>query len=458
MARNQRAIAQYRPNVGDRIDRQTTIQGAVNASSETHRFLEYQNRPMALPVIRLDINLPIYRMANFRTRTAQLRHIHDNDADEGFFGSGEENESAQTAQHAILVDFARRGRPGSIVPIMQELEGEQQRDPLLITREGVVVNGNRRLAAMRELFTSNAERFRHFSHADCAVLPAGITPEEILELEVRLQMQAETKLPYGWIEEAIAIREMRSSRKDTAHIATLMKKRPKEIETAEQALTEADIYLKDWLREPDRYERVEEAEQFFRDLAKALNSVEGDMREMKRRIAWMLLSHQDKLEERIYAYRFSFDQQTDDVISALQERLDIDTAEISNPHGTESGDDPMYVDLEEETDDGTNSSLQGLIDAFDDPSKREAVAAELADVCITINERNREQTLGNQALTAIRTANTKLTSVELSRAEPETYKPIGAQLATIRSQVERLEKELLKYAPSTSSGDEDADE
>ena len=443
-------MTQYLPNVRDRLDRQTTIRDAVAATTAKHRFREYQNRPTDLPAVRLDINLPIYRMANFRTRTTQLRHIYDHRLTDDFFRVGEENQSAQTVQHAILVEFANQGRDGSIVPIMGELETEEQREPLLITSEGVVVNGNRRLAAMRELLTRDRSRFRHFSHADCAVLPTNITPEEILEIEVRLQMQAETKLPYGWIEEAIAIREMYYSGKNTAHVATLMKKKPREVETAERALTEADIYLKDWCREPNRYEHVEDAQQFFGDLAKAVNGLEGDMLEMKRRIAWMLLSNQHKLEGRIYGYRFSFEGQTEEVVSALSERLGIDDTGTSNGSGTNDGDDSLDIDFGE-TENGTDAPLQDLIEVFDDPAARETVATELADVCITISQRNRQQSVGNQALGAIRTANTKLMSVDLSKAEPGTYGPIGAQLSAVRSRVESLEEELLKYAPSESS-------
>ena len=98
---------------------------------------------------------------------------------------------------------------------MSELETEEQREPLLITMNGVVVNGNRRLAAMRELFTERPGEFKHFSHVDCAVLPASITPHEMRETEVRLQMRPETKLPYGWIDGSIAIQEMIDSGQDT---------------------------------------------------------------------------------------------------------------------------------------------------------------------------------------------------------------------------------------------------
>ena len=439
-------MSTYIVNVSLRHERKTLIDQASAAAKDTYTIYEYQNKRTDLPVIRIDIGQPIYRMANFRTRTAQIQYIHVREVPADFFRSGQENDSAQRAQHDLLVAFAVRGSP-SITPIMDQLHAEEQRQPLLITSEGVVVNGNRRLAAMRELFTEDPVRFSNFAYADCAVLPASVTPNEIVEIEVRLQMQRETKLPYGWIEESIAIREMLDEGMQTAYVADLMKKRPREVQAAERALTEADIYLKEWLRDPQNYQQVEGAAQFFNDLAKALVGAEGEMQDVKRRIAWTLLSNADHLPGRIYDYGFSFDKKTDEVVAELTERLSIDpasTTTVDDDTG-EYGQDSLEVDFGES---GADASLGKLIGAFDDPDQRETVGEELVDVCVSINERTRQLRIGNQALTAVRTANTKLMSVDLSKADPKTYDPIRAQLKAIREQVTALEHALAKYAHS----------
>ena len=365
-------MAMYQVNIRCPHEREAVIADAVKASAETHTLYEYQNKRSDLPVVRIEGNLPIYRMSNFRTRTAQLKHIQERIVPEDFFWAGQENDSAQDAQHKILVEFATKGRAISIVPIMRQLEDEEQREPLLITCRGVIVNGNRRLAAMRELFIRDPSRFRHFSHVDCAVLPENITPEEIIEIEVRLQMRAETRLPYGWIEESIAIREMLRAGKKPAYVADLMKKRPKDVATAERALTEADIYLKEWVREPNKYELVEEAQQAFSDLAKAVNGVEGEVLEIKRRFAWTLISADpNRLDGRLYGYNFSFDNKTDEVISALSDRLSIDLTAAASREGSNNEDDGIDIDFDDEN--GAETSLDNLIEAFDDPdpSQRE---------------------------------------------------------------------------------------
>ena len=435
-------MSSYIVNVSLRRDRETQIDQSKSTATDVHTIYEYQNKRSELPVVRLDIGVPIYRLVNFRTRTAQIKHIHERELSNDFFSAGQENESAQRDQHDILVSFAERGRAASVTPIMEQLVSEEQREPLLITSEGVVVDGNRRLAAMRELFTQDPGQYKHFAYVDCAVLPSSITPSEIIEIEVRLQMRPETRLPYGWIEESIAVREMLNEGSQTSYVANLVRKTPKEIQTAERALTEVDIYLKEWLNEPDSYERVEDAEQFFRDLAKALMDVEGEMLEVKRRIAWTLLLNSDRLQGRIYDYSFSFDKQTEEVIAELSERLPIGDEGQSSTEGEDESEDPIEIDLGESV---SEQSVERLIGAFDDPDRREEIGEQLVDVCVTINERRRQEKVGNQALAAIRTANTKLMSVDLSKADPTTYTAIRAQLVAVGEQVTALDRSLAKY-------------
>lgn len=438
-------MSSYIVNVSMRLERETLIAQSINASNDTYTFYEYKNQRSELPVVRLDTGVLVYRLANFRTRTAQIKHIHERELASDFFSSGQENESAQRDQHDILVTFAEKGRASSVTPIMEWLLSEEQRAPLLITSEGVVVNGNRRLAAMRELLTKNPAQFSHFAYVDCAVLPSSVKPSEIREIEVRLQMRPETRLPYGWIEESIAVREMLTQGSPISYVAELMKKKRKEIQTAERALTEVDIYLKEWLNDPESYQQVEDAEQFFNDLAKALLGTEGEMLEAKRRIAWTLLSNADQLPGRIYDYGFSFDRQTDEVIAELIKRLPIEQDEKPGSEASDGSEDTLEIDIGNSV---SELSVERLIGKFDDPNQRETIGTQLIDVCVTMNERNRQGKVGTQALVAIRAANTKLMSADLSKADPITYAAIDAQLLAVGEHVTTLQRSLSKYTVS----------
>ena len=382
-------------------------------------------------------------MHNFRTRTAQLKYIHDHKKPADFFSAGQDNESTQQAQHEMLLVFAKEGRSGSISPIFEELQSEEQREPLLITSGGVVVNGNRRLAAMRELFTEHPGEFRHFSHVDCAVLPDSVTSDEIREIEVRLQMRPETKLPYGWVDESLAVRELLDSGKKIEYVADLMNKRRKDVERAANALTEAEIYLKEWLREPGEYQYVEDAEQFFNDLAKAMDGKRGEALELSRRIAWALISNSKSLARRVYDYNFSFDRRTDEVASALSDRLGIDlTVQSGSQDGEAQGE--LDVDFgEEEAEEG--ASLEPLIEVFDNADERKKVTDELIAVCDTILEQDRQGEIGRRALASVQAANTKLQEVDLPKADPGTYAAIDTQLDSVIARANALKTSLQAY-------------
>lgn len=433
----------YQTNTRPLEEREELVKNAREASElekrETYPFYEFQNTLHNLPIIRLEIGVLVYRMLNYRTRTAQLQYIHDREKSKDFFETGQENEEAQQAQHDLLVGYAKRGREGSVVPIFEELQKQEQREPIIITTSGVVVNGNRRLAAMRELFTDNPDIFPHFSHANCAVLPGSATPEEIRETEVRLQMQSETKLPYEWINECLAIKELSSSNKSYEYIASLMNKKERDVKIADQALSEVDMYLREWVGTPGEYEIVEGGEQYFKELVKGLDKKQGNQLEIRRRFAWALFGHKN-LRTRAYDYKFSFNNHTDEIVNSLANRLDVDlTPQDKTDTG---GEDDLEVSIE---DGNETTSFTPLIDLFNDKSKRETVANELVAACNNFMDIARQGEIGKRALEAIKSANSKLQEVDFSKADPSTYRAIGSQLDNVIKQAKKLKKELNPY-------------
>lgn len=440
----------YEPQFRIPDEREVEIAEAMKESKSSYTFHEYQNQRIELKIIRLDVNLPTYRLKNFRTYADQLKYIQDTNVADDFFATGQENESAQRVQHDILVKFAEQGRSNSIVPIKVQLETEEQREPLLITSHGVVVNGNRRLAAMRELYIEDPSQYRQFSHIDCAVLPSNVTPQEILEIEVRLQMRADTKLPYSWISECSAIRELMNSGKTNSQVAELMSKKPKDVETSLKALIEVDLFLKDWLNRANHYEIVEDSEQAFKDLARAVAGLEeGELLDMKRRIAWVLFSNPEELAaERLYSFNFSFNEATSDVIDSLAQQLSIDLTASEPTKKLDDTDDDMELDFSEIGSDnrknGSGRSLENLIAAIDDtnPNRREHIKTTLIAVCNSIYEQRKQHKTGNQALDYIKRANSSLMSADLSKADSSTYEAIGEQLEAIGKRVKALQNSL----------------
>lgn len=431
-------------------ERKSDIQTRVDNSEQLYAFYEYQNTETQLKVIRVAIDSLLYRVSNYRTRTAQLRYIRDNHKPETFFSAQQENESVQQAQHGLLIALTERGK-NSVTSITEVLMTEGQREPLLITIDGIVVNGNRRLAAMRELYQSDNSQYDSFSHVNCAVLPHGATPEELRETEVRLQMRPETKLPYSWIDEAMAVSDLLEAGKTPRYVAKLMRKRITTIERTIAALSEVDIYLEEGLQKPGHYHEVEEAAQLFRDLAGALASKDGTEKEVSRRMAWVLLQHADKFGRRIYDFNFIFSGQTSEVVSSLVDELGSDVLQPTHGSRADSmtegmtNDASLTIGLDTFTDsDVADDSMPSILAVLQDGKHEAEIVDAIVEVSTSIRERNQEETKQRAARVALTTIAKKLKEVRLSNAHPSTYAAIADLLQTIVEYTSVLQEKLEK--------------
>jgi hypothetical protein len=436
----------YTVNVKPAHIREAQIAERATESNKTEPFYEYQSQSHDLPIIFLPLNLPIYRMANFRTRTAQQAYARREGKPTDYFASGEENEAAQQRQHEFLLKYANTGREGSVAPIIDVLKAEGQRQPILITRRGVVVNGNRRLAAMRSLFDEDPNLYREFTTVKCQLLPASATEKDIIEVEVRLQMKQRTELDYDWINECIAIRELRDSGRPMKELMALMNKKKVEIDDAINALTEADLYLVDWLNSGGDYETIEDAKQLFFDIGESVKSKTGEAQEVSRRIAWLLADRRSKLKRRVYDFKPMFGKKADEVAAKLAERFGVELDESS------PSDDGDSEDFSVDIDGNAGPTLRPLISLIDDATRRDEVSDQLVEVCEGIIEIERGKRDGEMPLNLIQTANGKLSEVDMTRAAPDSLNAIGKQLDAIQVNVDRLRGFLERQRAETKTG------
>jgi hypothetical protein len=436
----------YKVSVRPQHERREFISTQV-ATSQVGTYTSYdvyEGATTPLPIIRLPLGLPIYRMANGRTQTHQLAFIAEKKYGADYFQSGEENETAQQIQHEILRKFAREGSE-SITPIIDELERTRQTEPLLITPAGVVVNGNRRMAAMRELYADRQADFPTFANVQCAVLPT-LTPEQVDDLEIRLQMTPETKLPYGWIDECLKIKKQMTAGRKEDEIARVMRKKKNEITRALSALNFSEIYLKDWCKKPRDYRAVEAGEQFFHDLVTRLRGKDGALLDANMKMAWILFDNRQGLGGRIYDFNKVLGEKATEVLASLADRLEIDSSTSSAVGETM---DDLEINLgDEET---TGTSYSSLIAALDDEERREEIADALRAVCQTIIDAKKTAQEGSSAVIAIRDANTRLAEVDLTRADPKTYDGIDRQLDEIVRRASELKDKIKTYKSSGGS-------
>lgn len=431
----------YGVKLKSRAEREAKIAAGIAAATRTYDFYDFRNQKMALPVVRVDIDLPIYRMRNFRTFVDQRAFLRKASKPDDFFQSGQENESVQQIQHDLLVTQAKKER-GSVVAVIDVLEKEKQREPLLMTHSGVMVNGNRRLAAMRELYGNDPKTNAEFSHVDCMVLPADATPEEIVDIEASLQGKPETRLDYDWIGDAELISELIAMGRSPEKVAQQLNRKEKEIRNAIQALAEADIYLSEWAKAPGEYDRVrEDAEQFFKDLPNLLENKPNAMQDASRAIAWTLFDNKEKLGGRLYAFNVAFGKRAADVLDRVAGELDIEIA-VPDP-GANDSDTSFAVDVDEDAAEG--GGLGQVVATLRDPALRVKTAEIVLDAARDILELERGERTGSAALRAATAANSKLAEIDLSKAAPQTYDAIGKQLEAVVKKAGDLKTRLQGY-------------
>lgn len=430
----------YQVRLVDRAEREARIDLAIKSAEKREDFDFFRDQTTSLPVVRLPIELPVYRMENFRTYSEQAEYVVREGAESDYFHGGQERESVQQVQHEILAKLAAKGKANSVVPVIDVLEREGQRERLLITARGVVVNGNRRLAAMRELYSRDPQVFHQFSHVNCIVLPLDATAADVLEIEAILQARPETRLDYDWIGDAQLLTAMLEVKGSVDAVAKRLGRKAAEVRNALQALAEADMYLKEWAKAEHEYRRVaEDGEQFFKDMPSLLNGKSPQLEEASRAIAWALFDNRGKLDGRVYNYNVVIGKRAEDVLERLSDEIGVPIPDGQTTSSPVTPDDDFEIEIGAED---TAGDYRELINALQDQEKRDESVEALIDICTSIVESEKDKKSGNAALKAIASANAKLAEVDLSRADPSTYAAIEKQLSAISTRTSRLQATL----------------
>jgi hypothetical protein len=403
-----------------RADREAKLKKHLASPQGEEEFYDFRSQKMRLKVVRVEINLPIYRMENFRTYTDQHEYIAKEKLDAEYFLKGQELQSVQQQQHELLRRLSEKG------PIIDVLAKDGQREAILISSTGVVINGNRRLAAMRELGVD---------YVDCMVLPADATADEIVEIEANLQAKPETKLDYDWIGDAQLINRLVHMGRTTKEIADKLNRSEGDIKNTLQALVEADIYLRDWAGAPGEYSRVrDDAGQLFKDLPKLVAGKDQALQQASRAIAWSLFENRDKFGGRIYAFNAAIGKLAADVLDRLSKDLEVPISA--------SGDNSVGGEIEIDFSEENEVDYTALIGRLRDDSTKDEAIDGLVEACQAAIDAQAGKNSTKAALKAITQAHTKLASVDVSTAAPETRPGIIKQLESIANLVGKLQEKM----------------
>lgn len=423
----------YNIRMRPRAEREAMIAKRVEASDEFGETIyDFRSDKFTPKVISLPIDVPVYRMENCRTFSAQQTEIAREGLSKEFFEKGQELTTAQQSQHEILARLAKQGTD-SVTPIISVLEKDGQRETILITSTGVVVNGNRRLAAMRELMTrKDGSIDDRFSNIKCAVLPPDVTRDEIDDIEADLQARPQTKLDYDWIGDARLIRRQVGKNRSTKEVADRLRRSKTDIENVLQALDEADLYLSEWVRKPGEYDLLQDGQQIFADIPKAIAKKDANLQNASRAIAWSLYENRDRISGRVYRFNAAFGKLAPQVLEILEDQLNLpaggDESQINDDDFT------IYID-----NDGLGKNYALIIETLRDQDARDETIATLIEACETAIELDKGQKNEEAALKALAQINSKVMAIDISAAGTPTLQAILKQIASIRKGLDKIE-------------------
>ena len=230
----------------------------ANAGETTH-FVPSETGYLEVPIVKIDQKYLVYRVNNGRvlsemTSTALTRKTTLDD-----LKAIAETAEIQHILHEILIKKSRDPKG----PIYFELERHAlQTDPLLIQQNGVVINGNRRLAAMRDLLSREDESYKQFTHVRVAVLPENLSDNEIEFIEAALQMAPDLKLDYGWINRRLKLRQHADNLGHERVVNAYGFQKADAIDRELGELQLAEEYL-EWIGQPLQFTLVDDQEDAF---------------------------------------------------------------------------------------------------------------------------------------------------------------------------------------------------
>src|SRR5690625_463988 len=251
-------------------------------------FVPWRGGYLTANVITLPQEMLLYRVDNGRLIAEMQEYLQKQSLDWATWRERQEEHATQVKLHELLLEKARVAAG----PIYQELERQAQRlERLLVSSDGVVVNGNRRLAAMRELLRHDPERYGGFQTIQAAVLPAETQPADLEFIEAALQMAPETKLAYGWINRRMKLRRQRDELKLPPE-QILDAYRIEDAEQLEREIRELELvedYLANYREEPRHYALVADCEALFAGLQEQLGALPKNQRQRWRLAGFTLI-------------------------------------------------------------------------------------------------------------------------------------------------------------------------
>lgn len=180
-----------------------------------------------------------------------------------------ELDASNTKDKAVIEKFLWESNPGRNKTTKKDLEDRQQIRYGIVTRDGVIIDGNRRALLLGQIATARKESPGYFLGVILDDTLDG-NPREIMRLETTYQMGEDEKLGYNAIEKYLRCRDLEEQDFDISEIARMMSEEDDTIKKWLRIMKLMDSYLES-LNYKGIYTRLDDTEGLFVDLDLYLN-------------------------------------------------------------------------------------------------------------------------------------------------------------------------------------------
>ena len=282
----------------------------------TMRVAYKQTHVVPMDVHKIDLKYLVYNQYNGRIGTRVKAYEREN---------GPIN-AETSAGKKLIENFLWNSHVEYNNRTMKNLEEVGQRDPGIVTLDGVIIDGNRRAFLLEKIAKNNNTSPAYF---DAVILPDAMGDaniREIKKLETQYQMGLDEKLGYNALEKYLQIQTLHDAGFNFAEIAKFMNHEESQIKKFWEVKLLMDEYLKHFGYE-NMYTRLEHSEDWFWRLQESMNRFDLSNGSRSSMVDWIYTKHDvSELKRIMFDYIRVSREAGGDLLGGAQAYRDICTA------------------------------------------------------------------------------------------------------------------------------------
>lgn len=218
-----------------------------------------QDKITRIPVYRLPLNMLFYNIQNGRFAAEYIELKKK---------TGRELDSQNPNDAKEIEKMLRNQSESKTKWLKEDIRNNGQRDSGIITHDGFVINGNRRMSVLNLL----AKEDPKYGYIEVARLPPHVSEADVYKIEIGIQLAREEQLDYGPINELLKIKQGVTAGLTEEQIAkTLSGFTVEEIKERLERLKLIEEYL-EFIGKPGQYLAADGLNEHFIDFQKSVLS------------------------------------------------------------------------------------------------------------------------------------------------------------------------------------------